>query len=229
LQHANIVSIQVGLPRTLGREDALDPAERLWTTGIFKSPVAGAVWLGRLNLAGDGQADLKAHGGPHKAVCVYPAEHYSLWRAELSLSEMSYGSFGENFTTQGLLEGEVCIGDVFAVGTASVEVSQPRSPCRKLARRWQVSDMVDRVLASGRTGWYLRVLREGEVRASDELVLMERSCPEWTIERATRLMHRDNADRDAALALSACPALAPGWRESLARRLKGNGPENGLE
>lgn len=213
------MSIQVGLPRMLGREDAHEPLDRPWTTGIFKSPIAGTVWLGRLNLVGDGQADLKVHGGPHKAVCVYPAEHYPLWRGELDLWEMPYGSFGENFTTGGLLESEVCIGDVFAVGTALVEVSQPRSPCRKLAWRWQVSDMVARVLASGRTGWYLRVLREGEVQGSDELLLMQRPCPEWTVERATRVMHRDKANLDAARALAACPALAPGWWESLAKRL----------
>jgi len=157
-----LLSVNVGLPR-----------EVLWrgravATGIWKAPVAGPVVLRTTNLDGDRQADLSVHGGPRKAVYVYPSEHYAHWRAELPEADLAvWGAFGENFTTAGLLEEEVAIGDRFRVGTAEVQVTQPRMPCFKLGIKLGDPGMVERFLRSGRPGFYLSVLREGVVEVGD--------------------------------------------------------------
>lgn len=218
MNEVELISIQVGLPKTLGRAGAAEPMDGAWTTGIFKEPVRGPVWLGRVNLAGDGQADLKNHGGPDKAVNVYPVEHYPYWERELGVPELPRAAFGENFTTAGWLEGDVCIGDVVQVGEAVAQLSQPRQPCWKLARRWRVKDLALRVQQTGRTGWYLRVLQEGRVEAGTQLRLLERPYPEWTVAAANEVMHHRRQDVEAARALAACPALSASWRTSLARR-----------
>jgi MOSC domain-containing protein YiiM len=223
---ARLLTLQVGLPKHLGVEGAPDPMDRPWTTGSFKAPVAGPVWLGRTNLAGDGQGDLKHHGGPDKAVCAYPAVHYPAWRAELAIPDFSVGAFGENFTLEGVAEGDVCVGDTYAVGEAQVQVSQPRQPCWKLSRRWRVKDLALRVQATGRTGWYFRVVAEGHVAPGSALILLNRPFPEWTIERANRVMHERRHDREAATALAACPLLSATWRETLGNRAAGDpGPD----
>lgn len=208
-----VASIQVGMPRTLPD----GPQGKPWTTASFKDAVDGPVWLGATSLAGDGQADLANHGGPDKAVCAYPAAHYPYWRAHLVLPEMDYGAFGENFTVANLTEREVCIGDVFAVGQARVQVSQPRQPCWKLARRWGIRDLVARVADTGYTGWYFRVLEDGEVEKDLPLVLMDRPHEEWTVVRAHEVMN-DRAGLAAAAELAALPALSARWRETLLRR-----------
>ena len=154
--------------KTLNGTTETKSNEEPWTTGIFKTTVCGPVWLGKLNLAGDAQADLSVHGGIHKAVNVYPSEHYSYWRQDIHLPDMPYGAFGENFTTYGLLEDEVCIGDMFGIGDAVVQVSQPRQPCWKLERRWGIKDFVIRIKETGRIGWYLRV-SEGRIYRSREM------------------------------------------------------------
>jgi MOSC domain-containing protein YiiM len=192
--------------------------DKEWTTGFFKEPVAGPVWLGRTNLAGDGQADLQNHGGPEKAVNVYPVEHYPHWQADLGIAELPPGAFGENFTTGGALEGDVCVGDVFQVGDALVQLSQPRQPCWKLARRWRVKDLALRVQQTGRTGWYFRVLREGAVEAGARLRLVERPHPELSVAAANEVMHHRKQDLAAARSLAECPLLSVSWRESLSRR-----------
>ncbi|MFP5503622.1 MAG: MOSC domain-containing protein [Candidatus Sericytochromatia bacterium] len=217
-----IESLQVGLPRTLGLEGAPEPMDRPWTTGFFKAPVAGPVWLGAEGLEGDGVADRRVHGGPEKAVLVYGAPHYPAWEHELGLV-LPPGAFGENFTVSGQTEAEVCLGDIYAVGEALVEVAQPRQPCWKLSRRWRVPDLAVRVQASGRTGWYLRVHREGRVAAGDRLILLDRPHPEWTVAEANAVMHARGEDR-AAAALAACPALAPGWRKTLEARAATGAP-----
>lgn len=214
-----LLSIQVGRPQAFGHASAALWPDRPWTTGFFKVPVAGPVWLGGENLAGDGQADLRHHGGPEKAVNVYPAEHYPYWATELGVMELPRPAFGENFTTAGLLEAAVCIGDVFGLGTALVQLSQPRQPCWKLNRRWRIPDLAWRVQQSGRTGWYFRVLREGEVEAGQTFQLRERPHPGWTVATANEVMHLRQHDLDRAHALAGCPALAASWRESLERRV----------
>lgn len=221
-----VASIQVGRPRELGTEGAAHPMDRPWVSGFLKEPVAGPVALGRTNLEGDGQADLVHHGGVDKAVCCYPAAHYPGWRVELGLPEMAFGAFGENFTIDGLAEPDVCIGDVFRVGGATVQVSQPRQPCWKLARRWKIKTLTLTVQESGRTGWYFRVISEGLVAPGDALELAERPHPGWTIAEANRVMHRDKSDRPSAAALAALPALSASWKATLGNRLaKGAEPD----
>jgi MOSC domain-containing protein YiiM len=213
-------TISVGRPEALGFKGAADPFEESWTTGIFKAPVETPVFLGRTNLAGDGQADLVNHGGVDKAVCAYAADHYPAWRASLGFEDFDSGAFGENFTIAGQTEDEVCVGDVWSVGNALVQISQPRQPCWKLARRWRLPDLAARVIANGRTGWYYRVLREGSVTRGDRLTLVERSHPAWTITAANRVMHDHQSDPAAAVALSRIDTLSRSWRETLARRAR---------
>ncbi len=209
-------SIQVSLPREIDAGYAPDPAGNSWTTGFFKEIVTGPVWLGRINLAGDGQGDRKNHGGPDMAVLVYAASHYTAWREELAAPDLPHGAFGENFTISGLDEDSVCVGDRYAIGAAQVEVSQPRQPCWKIAARWQIKDLTARVEASGRTGWYVRVLSEGAVEANDEVMLLDRPNPDWTVSRATSVMRHAQDHNDAAV-LAAVHGLSDAWRERLLR------------
>jgi len=214
---ARLVSIQVGLPAVHGQPGADDPLDQPWRTGFFKTPVAGPVWLGRLNLAGDGQANLRVHGGADKAVLAYAASHYPLWRTELDMPDMPYGAFAENFTIAGQDEAQVCLGDVYAIGTARVQVAQPRQPCANITHRWKLPGLTQRVEATGRHGWYLRVLDEGEVVAGEPVVLLERPTPEWTVARATWAMRQRATDHAEAAALLAVPTLSDAWRATLSR------------
>ena len=207
-----IVSLQVGLPRLM------DPHGQPWTTATFKDPVSGKVALSWEGLDGDGHADLVNHGGVDKAVLVYSDDHAERWRRELFPEGLPPGAFGENFTVQGLTEASVCLGDVFQVGAARVQVSQPRQPCWKQARRYAMNDLVVRIVRTGRTGWYLRVLAEGLVEAGDVMTLLERPHPEWTIERANQVMHVAKTNRELSLELADCPALAQSWVTSLRKR-----------
>lgn len=215
---ARIASIQVGLPRDLPSAGDEPPLNRPWSTGFHKSPVDGEIEVGPENLAGDGQADLHVHGGPNKAVCVYSAEHYPAWRARLELAEFPFGAFGENLTLEGATELSVCLGDLWQVGDVQFEVSQPREPCWKLARRWQLVKLPAWVVETGWTGWYFRVQRTGRIAAGQELTLITRPHPDWTIAAANDVMHRRRLDRDAALALASVPALSAEWREPLEKR-----------
>lgn len=176
-----LVSLNVGLPREVPWHNTTA------TTGIFKQPVSGRVALRKLNLDGDRQADLKVHGGEYKAVYCYPLEHYSYWKKELPGRDLPFAVFGENFTTEGLLEDSVHLGDRFAVGSAEVVVTQPRLPCYKLGIRFQSDDMVKPFLASARTGFYLAVTREGEVGAGDEIQLLARDPNAVPVSEITRL------------------------------------------
>jgi MOSC domain-containing protein YiiM len=195
--------------------------DRPWETGFFKQAVEGPRWLGKTNLAGDGQADLVNHGGIDKAVLNYAASHYPAWRGELGKPDLPHGAFGENFTIDGLSEESVCIGDTYSLGEAIVQVSQPRQPCWKLAWRWRIKELTALVERSGRTGWYIRVLKAGEVRPGLSLTLMERPYPEWTVARASQVMRHRKKDPDAASALAGCELLAAGWRDRLAEAAAG--------
>lgn len=210
-----LLSLQVGMPRAYGREDAEDPMDRAWTSGIAKQPVAGPVAVGELGFEGDGVADLRNHGGPEKAVLAYASEHYPAWRAELGRPDFPYGAFGENLTTEGATEASVCVGDVLAISGVRLQVSQPRQPCWKLARRWRIPDLAARVERSGRSGWYLRVLRGGAAAAGEAIARLERPHPEWTIARANAAMRARRRDPGAARALAGCPALSAEWRRLL--------------
>ena len=183
-----LISVNVGLPREVTWKG------KTVTSGIFKTPVAGRVALRRHNLDGDQQADLSVHGGPTKAVYVYPSEHYAYWRSELPEIELAWGYFGENLTTDGLDEESVCIGDEFRVGTARVVVTEPRMPCFKLAIRFGRPDMVKRFLKSQRTGFYFGVVDEGEVEAGDELELLARHPDGLKLADVTRLYTTEKAN-----------------------------------
>jgi MOSC domain-containing protein YiiM len=211
-------SIQVGAPKSYGSEEAADAHDQAWTTGFFKLPIEGPVFAGGTNLAGDGQADLQNHGGVDKAVLAYSADHYPKWREELRMPEMPYGAFGENLTIAGLSELSVCIGDIFRIGPATFEVSQPRQPCWKLARRWRMHGLVRLVVHNGRSGWYLRVLEEGSIEARMEVALVERPNPSWPIARANEILHHKTKDLELTLALAGVPGLADSWVGELRER-----------
>ena len=218
-----LASVQVGLPRQLGQADAMDPMDRPWTTGFFKEPVLEPVRLGMTNVAGDGQADLVHHGGRDKAVLAYSADHYGDWRKDLNNPALPFGAFGENFTIQGLTEADVCVGDIWKIGDmATVQVSQPRQPCWKLARRWRIKTLALQVQRNGRTGWYFRVIAEGIVVGGMPLVLLERPHPQWSVARANRVMHMEQDDLRSAAELAAIPPLAASWRTTLVRRAEQN-------
>ena len=215
---ATLCSIQVGTPKAYGFEDALDTHDKPWRTGFFKTPVQGRVFVGRTNLVGDGQADLENHGGIDKAVLAYSADHYPKWRRELNLPDMPYGAFGENLTISGLSEESVCIGDTLRIGAVSFEVSQPRQPCWKLARRWRMHELTGLVVRNGRSGWYLRVLEEGWIEASMPVMLLDRPNPDWPIARANEVLHHRKTDAPLALQLADVPQLAGSWSRELRER-----------
>jgi MOSC domain-containing protein YiiM len=220
VKQMHLLSVQVGLPQTYNRHAEIGPANSVWTTAFAKRPVGGPVWVGKNNIDGDGQASAQTHGGVEKACCVYPWEHYSYWQKRLDLPKLTYGAFAENFTTQGLLESEVCIGDTFAFGGAVVQVSQPRPPCWRLSRWWEVKDFAVIMEQSGRTGWYLRVLQEGVVEAGERVELVERKFPEWTVIVAQELMYAPEADVKRIKALMACALLSESWRDALSKKIK---------
>lgn len=207
-----LVSVNTGLPR-----------EVMWhgrsvTTAIYKQPVEGRVALRKLNLDGDRQADLSVHGGEHKAVYCYPIEHYDYWKRELPGRELPMAIFGENFTTDGLLEHSVHLGDQFSVGSAEVVVTQPRLPCYKLGVRFESDDMVRRFLASGRTGFYLAITREGEISAGDEIKVIARDPNAVPVSEITRLyIAKRYGDAEILVAQRAlrATALPESWKEAV--------------
>jgi MOSC domain-containing protein YiiM len=188
-------------------------------TGIFKKPVSGSVMLRTLNLDGDRQADLSVHGGPYKAVYAYPSEHYEYWREQLPGIDLPWGAFGENFTTQGLAEVDVQIGDVLKVGSAVVMVRQPRIPCYKLAAKFQRDDIIERFLASGRSGFYFSVEQEGEVGQGDSIEFVARNQDGISIVEMNQLFVRDKYDRALLQKAIATAALPESWREYFLPRL----------
>jgi MOSC domain-containing protein YiiM len=212
-----LVSLNTGLPR-----------EVVWrginvTTGIFKRPVESRVALRRLNLDGDRQADLTVHGGEFKAVYCYPRAHYDYWKRELPGQKLPMGAFGENFTVHGLLEDSVHLGDQFSVGSAEVVVTQPRLPCYKLGVRFQTDDMVKRFLASGRTGFYFAVTREGEVGAGDEIKAIARDPNAVPVSEITRLhiaKRYGDADVTSIRRALQVAALPESWKGHLRERLE---------
>jgi MOSC domain-containing protein YiiM len=202
-----LISVNVGLPREVPWKG------RTASTGIFKEPVSERVMVRSLNLDGDGQADLTVHGGLDKAVYVYPFEHYDYWRSELPDMDLPLGIFGENFTTTGLREEDVNIGDRFRIGNLILMVTQPRLPCYKLGIRFGRPDMVKRFLASRRTGFYFRVLQEGEVGVGDTLELVSRDNHHVTVADITQLYVREEDNPDLLQRAAQLEALPQSWRD----------------
>jgi MOSC domain-containing protein YiiM len=201
-----VISVNVGLPQ------GVEIKGRMVQTGIFKTPVTGIVRVRTLNLDGDRQADLTVHGGIDKAVYLYPAEHYAAWRQELGMP-LDWGAFGENLTIEGLAETTVCVGDRLGIGSAVLQVSQPRLPCFKLAAKLQRDDMIKRFLDSRRTGFYARVLEEGALQTGDPITVRQRDEARLTIREITDLyLNKRPAPAHIQRALSVA-GLAKSWRE----------------
>lgn len=209
-----ILSLNVGMPREVQFQ------QKDVSTGIFKKATVEALYLSYLNFEGDGQGDLVHHGGREKAVCVYPYEHYPFWENELN-RPLEYGSLGENLTIKGLLETDVCIGDVFELGKAIVQVSQPRQPCYKLTIRHGVPDMLLKVQQTGYTGFYFRVLAEGVVSKDDGLSLLHRHPKEITVSFANRIMHREKDNIEGIKQILEVEELSLNWRNTFLKRLAG--------
>jgi len=208
-----LVSLRVGKIQTFG------PAGQ--PSAIGKQAVSGRVEVSKLGLAGDEQADSLHHGGIDKALHHYPVEHYAAWARELPEQAGLFmaGGFGENLSTLGLTEEKVCLGDVFQIGSAIIQVSQGRKPCWKLNHRFGVADMERRVQDSGRTGWYYRVLAEGRIAPDDDLTLIDRPQPDWTLARLIKVIYHAKPDRTALATLAGLSKLAPSWREMAEKRL----------
>ncbi len=208
-----LVSVQIGQPQALETNGAK------WRSAIYKTPVAQRLFLGETNLAGDRQANLKFHGGPDKAVCAFPAEHFPRWQTELGIgAAFSYGAFGENFTLLGMDESQVCIGDIYAVGTARAQVSQPRQPCVNLARKWNYPPFPERLIEAGQTGYYLRVIESGEIGAGDPVTLLERLHPEITVAFTNAAKYHKSGGVERARLLANLPELAEAWRGPFRKR-----------
>ena len=210
-----VTSVNVGLPREVRWQG------RMVSTAIFKEPFEGPVRVTRLNLDGDSQADLKVHGGPTKAVYAYPSEHYDFWRDQLPGTELRWGAFGENLTTQGLDEQSVSIGDRFRVGTARLVVTEPRMPCFKLGLRFGDPKMIKRFLQSQRTGFYFGVDEEGQVEAGDTIELLEKNPQsDLRVQEVTRLYTTDRDNRDLLRKAIETAALPESWRGYFVHRVQ---------
>lgn len=213
-RETKLISVNVGLPRIVMNNG--DPV----STGIFKEPVVRRVILRKLNLDGDRQADLSVHGGPSKAVYVYPSEHYDYWKQELPGMKLPWGMFAENFTTTGLFESELNIGDKFRVGSALVMVTEPRMPCYKLGIKFGRLDIVKRFLASERTGFYFAVLQEGEVGAGDRIELIEEDPHRVKVSDIIRLYTREKDSAELLRRVFVVEALPDSWKNYFQHRFE---------
>jgi MOSC domain-containing protein YiiM len=208
-----VVSLNVGLPREV------EWRGKTVRTSIFKSPVEGRRHVTTLDVDGDEQSDLSVHGGVDKAVYAYPLEHYAYWRAELPGVDFPWGAFGENLTTEGILEGQLRIGDRLQIGSADFVVTQPRMPCFKLGIRFNRPDMVKRFLNSRRTGFYLAVLREGEIGAGDAIERTAQADGTLTVADVTNLYTVDSENQDLLRRATQSSALPESWRDYFRQRL----------
>lgn len=208
-----LISLNVGLPRLATYRT------QTVNTGIYKEPVTGSVQLRTLNLDGDRQADLAVHGGPNKAVYGYPSEHYEFWRQELPGTQMPWGMFGENFTTEGMFETDLHIGDRLQIGSAILVVRQPRIPCYKLALKFRQDDILARFLRSERSGFYFSVEQQGTVAAGDSFEFLSRDEPGITISEMNRVYALDMYNVELLNKAIATDALPEDWKQFLKKRL----------
>lgn len=207
-----LVSLNIGMPRTVHRDG------RSITSGIFKAPVTDRRWVSLTNITGDAQADLRVHGGEFKAVYCYPVEHYGYWQGELG-RELPYGTFGENLTTEGLLEDDVHIGDVIRVGGVTLQFTQPRVPCFKLAFKMEDTLFPKRFLKSGRSGFYTRVVEEGELGVGDAITWVSRDPAQVSVRALHDLAFSGAPDEALARRVLTAQGLAPEWRAQLEEQL----------
>jgi len=203
----------------VGTVQPLPAQGRVHRTGFLKHPADGPVRLGPLGLEGD-EHDYPEHGGPDQALLVYSVDHYAFWQREFGISLAPVGAFAENLTVAGLTEAEVCLGDVFGIGDAVVEVTSPRAPCYKIGARYDLRELPVRMQDTLRTGYLLRVIEEGSIRAGDEITLLSRPAGTVTVAEAARVRNRDRDDWEAAARIAALPTLAAGMRATLRARLE---------
>jgi MOSC domain-containing protein YiiM len=211
---AEVLSINVGLPMSLHYRN------KVVISGIYKEPAENGAYLHFLNFEGDRQADLEHHGGSDKAVCVYPSEHYRYWEKVLQ-RQITPGAFGENLTTMGLQESQLYIGDIFQIGEAVVQISQPRQPCYKLSIKYERNELPLLVQTTGYTGYYFRVLKEGLVNKGDSLVLLLRLQNKVTVAYANTIMHMDKDNMEGINCILDIPWLSASWRKTLTNRREG--------
>jgi MOSC domain-containing protein YiiM len=216
-----VAKVLVGKVKQVGTQDAINPMDRQWESGIFKEVTKEKIWLSKTGFVGDEVADKKNHGGFEKAVFAYNADHYTFWEHELDNTMVGIGAFGENLALLNMDEDTVCIGDTYQIGDAVIQVSQPRKPCWKPARRLRTLDLALRTQESGKTGWYFRVLTEGFVQEGMELTLLERPYPNWTITKCNEVTYDKKADSYLLEELVSCELLAESWKDSLIKRLAG--------
>ena len=208
-----ILSLNIGLPRLFLYQGVTI------NSGIFKKPIAGPVTLRTLDLDGDRQADLSVHGGVYKAVYAYPSEHYPFWKSELPEMELSWGAFGENFTTEGLFEDDLHVGDQFEIGSARVMVRQPRMPCYKLAAKFQRDDMIEKFLRAGRSGFYFSVEKEGVVESGNSFSTVSQSLEGVTISEMNRLFFREKYNRKLLQKAIGTASVPQDWRDYFEQEL----------
>jgi len=209
-----VVNVCVGMPQIVRTSE-----EGFVTTSIFKQPVDGRVRVNELNLEGDAQADLRVHGGWSKAVYAYPGEHYAFWRNELPEMELGHSQFGENLTTEGLVETDVRIGDRFRIGTVEFIVTEPRMPCSKLGIRFGRKDIIRRFLQSRRSGFYLAVTRAGELAAGDNIEILSRDENEVSVTDIVRVWVEDKGDVDTMKRALNIGSLPETWKEPFRERI----------
>ncbi|KEK23498.1 MOSC domain-containing protein [Bacillus gaemokensis] len=209
-----LMSLNLGMPKEVSY------GGKIIQTGMNKSRVSEPVFLSSLKFNGDGQADLVHHGGIDKAVCVYSYNHYPYWEKELN-RKLLYGAFGENMTVQDMLEEDVCIGDIFQIGEAMVQVSQPRQPCFKLAKKYDIPQLPLYFQNTGYTGFYFRVLKEGWVSPTDALIQLEPDCKGISIAFANHMMHKEKRNFEGVRRILEVEALSASWRKTFEKRLKG--------
>lgn len=210
-----ILSIQVGMPQTLTDDQWPDPKQKSWTTGFYKTAIDGWINVGKTNLQGDGQADTINHGGVDKAILVYSADHFGDWHSELNDRSITGGMFGENLTVSGLTETAVCVGDRFRINDVVLEVSQPRQPCWKLARRCNLKQLPRLVIETARCGWYCRVIQTGTIKSGLPIELTRRVHPTWTIKRAHHTHYDKTIDDTVRHELASLEQLSQAWKNEL--------------